>query len=143
MQQNLDQTPQSSTANALHADIISVLRQAESINVMNPFSAYVRLRSVSKLQRELTTRLDQLHDQYRHSLSASVCGPGFAPGIQITRVAGEGLSSLLQVERAWHDLVSAIDQKHAYAFGFFSLYVALLSLTATVILGIAGLRCAR
>ncbi len=45
----------------------------------------------------------------------------------------------MQVERAWQSLGSEIVQKRAFSFGVISLYVALISLIVTVVLGIPSL----
>jgi hypothetical protein len=139
MQEPIETRKKSSKAQILHTDIISLLHRAESVSVLNPFSAYSKLRAISKMQQELSVRLDKLHDQYRDSLNAGVSGYGSAPVVGQTRIVGEGLSALLQVERAWQNLGSEIDRKYAYSFGFFALYVALISLIATIVFGIASL----
>ena len=138
--QELSEIPkESSKAQILHTDIVSLLHRAEFVNVLNPFSSYFKLRTISKIQQDLSVRLDKLHDQYRDSLNAGVSGYGLTPVVDQTRIVGEGLSALLQVERAWQNLGSEIDRKYAYSFGFFALYVALISLIATIVFGIVSL----
>jgi hypothetical protein len=108
------------------------------VNILNPVSARRKIKNISVLQLGLSFRLDELHDQYRRSLNADVSGSIIAINIHFTRVSGEGLSALMQVERFWQGLCSELDQKRAYSFGFFALYVALISLVATVVFGIAS-----
>lgn len=136
---SLGNETQETVVQVLHRDIITLLRQAETINVLNPFSAYSNLRSIEEKQKQISKRLDALHDQYRQSLSGEIRGPALAIGPYLTQIAGQGLSVLMQVERSWQMLDSKVDQKNAYTFGFFSLYVAIISLIATVTLGIASL----
>jgi hypothetical protein len=140
MPQEAETAPQASAASLLQADIILLQHRAASVNVLNPFAAYRQIKRISESQQQLSARLDVLHDQYRRSLNASLSGGGPLIEIYLTRIAGEGLSALMQVERSWQSLCSVVDQKRAYSFGFFSLYVAWISLIATVIFGIVSLK---
>jgi hypothetical protein len=49
-------------------------------------------------------------------------------------VAGRSVLSMLRVQEASQSLTAVIERKYAYAFGFLSLYAALIS----IILGLIG-----
>jgi hypothetical protein len=133
-----ESSPQPSAASVLQDEIMVLVRRAESVNSFIPW-AYCHIKRLVKLQQQLLPRVDALHNQYRRSLN-DVSGPGFGPGVSLTRTSGEGLSALLQVERSWQSLGSVIDRKRAYSFGWCSLYVAGISLLATVTFGIVSLK---
>lgn len=125
-------TPLSPVASLL-ADITALQRQADLVNVFDPFSAYVQLKALGEVRKTVADRLDSIHEQFRVSLDAPVSGPTGLIEVFFTVRSAKGVSALLQAERAWHDVGATIDGKKAFSFGFFSLYIALISLAVSVI----------
>jgi len=133
-----DKPQKKPTADALHLDIEALIERAESINPFIPFRPFYQVRAITRAKRELFPRLQQLHRQYRRSLSpeGSVSGPAELIQLYFTRVAGQGISALLTVERSWHELGAIIDRTSAFSLAYLCLYIAIAALLATLVFGV-------
>lgn len=126
---------QLSVAAQLAADISIAMSNAQQISPVNPLTAYPALSRASVLHAELAGRANALHDRFRKSLHGDFEGPGGALGFFMGQRVGEGVSLLLQIERALSSLGATIDKKQNTCFSYVSMYVALIAL----ILGALGL----
>ncbi len=139
------------------ADLDSIRRGVESIGTWNSVMVYRSLRRAIRRRAEVEEEANALYGDFQRRMSAfptylpAIMLPALvAIGAQVTRqlvdlvqqsqIAGGSILSVLRVQQASQALGAVIERKYAYAFGFISLYVALVStiLSLGVLPGLSG-----
>lgn len=113
---------------------------ANSVNVLNPIAAFLKLRAIRTrfLSREpaLRVHLESCMSKLGEPVEGStVLEMGWIQGFTFAA----GMSAVSQLNFAISTASETLDRKSAYAMACFSLYVAGVSLVATVALGIMSL----
>ena len=115
-------------------------RNAENVNIFNPISSYFKLREIRRnySERHLAFQ-SQLHDCVTR-MSKPVEG---ATTMELSWIQGftfaAGMSAFTELNVSLSAVSEALDRKSAYSMACFSLYVAFVSLAATLILGVMSL----
>ena len=122
-------------------DLRRLAHLIESVNALNPFMSIVQLRRYrSQYMREQPDQ-EALLENCVASLARPVEGKtsmDFAY-IQAMHLSG-GLAAITALQSAMKLVAETLDRKIAYAVAGASMYVALASLLATLVLGVMSLR---
>jgi hypothetical protein len=119
----------------------TIATRAESVSILNTITA---LRDLRGLRKEYSARELEAHATLRDTVErlgepvegSTVLELGWVQGFTLAA----GLSAYTNLQSAITAAGEALDRKSAYAIACFSLYVAVISLTATLILGIMSLK---
>ena len=119
----------------------TIATQAERVGILNTI---VALRELRRLRRNYASRDQEAQATLRDTVDrlaepvegSSTLEMGWVQGFTLAA----GLSAYTNLQSAVTAAGEAIDRKSAYAIACFSLYVAVISLTATLILGIMSLK---
>ena len=119
----------------------AIATRAESVSILNTISALIVLRSLRKeysareqeAQAALRDTVERLGEPVEGSTALEM---GWVQGFTLAA----GLSAYTNLQSAVTAASEALDRKSAYAIACFSLYVAVLSLAATLVLGIMSLK---
>jgi hypothetical protein len=123
----------------------------EAIHTWNSLSVYCRLKSASRLRAKAEAETETLYAKFRTQLSqikialpVAIAHTFAASGLQATdqlielvvasQTSGRNILAMLRVQEASQSLTAVFERKYAYAFGFISLYAALIS----IVLGAIG-----
>jgi hypothetical protein len=124
---------------------VATLRQLassiESVNPLNPLTSLSRLRRYRSQYLRAYPTADSLLEECITLLGRPVEGVSDIDFsyLQGMHVAG-GMSAITSLQSAMSAVSEALDRKIAYAVASISMYVAVISLLATLILGILSLR---
>lgn len=119
----------------------TIATQAERVGILNTI---VALRELRRLRREYATRNQEAQATLKDTVErlgepvegSSALEMGWVQGFTLAA----GLSAYTNLQSAVTAAGEAIDRKSAYAIACFSLYVAAISLSATLVLGIMSLK---
>ena len=119
----------------------TIATQAESVGILNTITA---LRELAKLRKEYAARDQEAQSTLRDTIErlgepvegSSALEMGWVQGFTLAA----GLSAYTNLQSAVTAASEALDRKSAYAIACFSLYVAVVSLVATLVLGIMSLK---
>ena len=123
--------PTLNTEELIHAlveNIGKTTRDAEEINILNPFTGFFRLKVVSKQKNGIAEEYDKKLKKCFDLLASPVEGPGMTMSFCQSWSTAKGLSSVIKLQEVWRNLDALIDRKYAYSIAVFSLYIALFSL---------------
>ncbi len=122
-------------------ELRNLCASTNEISVLNPFSSFARLHALRKrfIEREPTYRAEL--EACLRKLAEPVEG---TTALELGWIQGftfaAGMAATNSLNLAMSSASEALDRKAAYALACFSLYVAGISLTATVVLGVSSLR---
>ena len=113
---------------------------ANEINVLNPISSYRRLKSI---RNGLNACLADYKSQMQDCLSRLAQPVEGASALDIAWIQGftatNGIVAIAELQSAHSSVAEVLDRKSAYAMACSSMYIAVMSLGATVILGVLSL----
>jgi hypothetical protein len=114
---------------------------ANAVNVLNPLSSYRRL---SRVRRELESCSTEYHASTRDCLTRLAEPVEGTTAADLAWIQGftmaNGIAALMELNSTFSSVAEALDRKSAYSMACFSLYVAVVSLSATVILGLLSIQ---
>ena len=121
-------------------DLRALARAIESVNAMSPFASLRRLRKYRSQYLQLFPAADELLNRCVALLARPVEGSTAMDFsyIQGMHVAG-GLAAITGLQSAMSAVSEALDRKIAYAVASASMYVAVVSLITTLVLGLLSL----
>jgi hypothetical protein len=119
----------------------SISSRAESVSILNTVTA---LRDLRALRKEYSARDQEAHAALRDTVEmlgepvegVSSLELGWVQGFTLAA----GLSAYTNLQSAVTAASEALDRKSAYSMACFSLYIAVISLVATLVLGIWSLK---
>lgn len=118
-----------------------IASSAEAISVLNPFSSWRRLRP---LRAKATARSSEasalLRDIVRRTSEPTEGSTASDLAWMQGFTLAAGLAAFADLNSAIAAASESLDRKAAYALACFSLYIAVISLIATVVLGVLSLR---
>lgn len=124
----------------LCADIKALLDDAERVRFLNPCSAFWRLNRISRKRSALRAQYESAIHKCLERTTQHVDGPVLDSAALQTWSKSIGEAVLFRIHSLWGDLGATVDRRFAYALASLSLYIASVSLVATVVLGITSLR---
>lgn len=113
-------------------NINKTTKDAEEINILNPFTGFFRLKDVSKQKNGIAEEYDKKLKKCFDLLASPVEGPGMTMSFSQSWSTAKGLSAVIKLQEIWRNLDALIDRKYAYSVAVFSLYIALFSLVLTI-----------
>ncbi len=119
----------------------AIATRAEGVNVLNTISSLRALRQLrveySAREQEAQTALGETVERLGEPVEGgTTLEMGWVQGFTLAA----GLSAYTNLQSALTAASEALDRKSAYAIACFSLYVAVVSLVATLVLGIMSLK---
>ena len=119
----------------------AIATRAEGVGILNTIAA---LRELRRLRKEYSARDQEAQATLRDTVErlgepvegSSALEMGWVQGFTLAA----GLAAYTNLQSAVTAASEALDRKSAYAIACFSLYVAVVSLAVTVILGIMSLK---
>jgi hypothetical protein len=138
--ENLQRSTQDYLARAvrLRSEIESIHLRVQKATIYRPLKTFQELRNLSselnKFKAEFRGIIGGL-GQIISAVPSSNMGEILASCLDTTRLSTE----MMRLQMEWSEVESAAQQTGAFAFAVFALYVSLLSLLATLILGIWSL----
>ena len=119
----------------------TIANRAEGVGVLNTITA---LRELAKLRKEYAARDQEARATLKDTVErlgepvegSSALEMGWVQGFTLAA----GLSAYTNLQSAVTAASEALDRKSAYAIACFSLYVSVVSLAATLVLGIMSLK---
>jgi hypothetical protein len=126
---------------AVCQELRALASSLEQVNVLNTVAAYACVRTVRRKFSERRAVYKELLDDCTSRLAEPVDGASTIDSgwIQAWAVAS-GVAGLQELTQALSALTEAMDRKAAYTLACFSLYIATVSLTATLVLGLLSLK---
>ena len=112
--------------------LLELSSRAENISIYRPLHCYREMSSLARKMRFLEPAFTQAITKYEarfHSSPKVLIMPSTGPSLML----GKTLSGMMSLEWAWNELIALRDRKSAYSLAVFSLYVALVSLTVSVV----------
>jgi hypothetical protein len=137
--------------NSLAEEFNRIRNEIEMIPAWMSWSVYGSLKKVSEKRAKAEEQATQLYNQFRNEMSqtkivipAAIASSMAAVGVQATnqlvelvnasQISGRNILAMLRVQEASQSVAAIVERKYAYAFGFISLYAAILS----IVLGAIG-----
>jgi len=120
----------------LCTELLELTREAEAVNVFNPFSAFRSLPPLTRRKDILQSRYDKELAQCYDCLGQAVSGPGWTMGFAQAWSTAKGTSAILRLQDIWNALGAVLDRKYAYSFAILSFYLAIFSLLLSIIFGV-------
>ena len=121
--------------------IRAIATAAESVNTFNSASAFMKLRRLRADFADNQPTATAMLRSCTHRVGEPVEG---ATSLELGWVQGftfaAGISAFTELNAALSSASEARDRKAAYAMAIFSLYIAIVSLVATVVLGLLSLK---
>lgn len=121
------------------SELISLSIAAEAVTVWNSVKVISLLPRIRKkhigLRNEYEKKIVYCHEK----LTSTVTGPGITMAFMQTWNTSLSLSAILKLQHHFTELGQIIDRKYSYSMAIFALYIAIISLIATVSLGILTL----
>lgn len=130
-----------STVKPMCAELAEISNAASNVSIFNPFTSFLRLRVLRQkflvrepvFRAELEACLKKLAEPVEGSTALEM---GWIQGFTLAA----GISAVLQLNLALSTASETLDRKAAYTLACFSLYIAVVSLIATVVLGALSLK---
>jgi hypothetical protein len=125
----------------LSEELRKIAGAAETINVLNPFASYFKLQRCRRQWQARRTEVELQLQSCTQRMGEPVEG---SSAIELGWIQGftlaAGISAFAELNAASSSVSESLDRKAAYTMACFSLYVALISLVATLVLGILSLK---
>jgi hypothetical protein len=124
----------------LAQEVTALAREIESVNVINPFAAFIRLRRLETSRSELAKKVGEKLSKSLGALRSPVNNaPGGMAGYFQALSVGQSLTATLILQGQWQRLVSSFDRKSAFTVASISIYISIVALLVTIGFGIATL----
>jgi hypothetical protein len=131
--------------NPLAKEFNKLRASAEAIRTWQSWSVYSDLNRISGARADADKKAEELYTDFLNQLSrtkimlpAAMMSANAAVGLQVTnqlielvtasQFAGRSILAMLRVQEASQSLAAVVERKYAYAFGFISLYAAIISI---------------
>ena len=137
--------------NRLAEEFDQIRNAMETIPTWRSWSVYGRLKEGSQERDKVEKQAKELYVEFRKEMSQTtivlpiaMASSMAAVGIQATnqlielvnasQISGRNILAMLRVQEASQSIAAVVERKYAYAFGFISLYAAIIS----IVLGVIG-----
>jgi hypothetical protein len=125
-------------AETLSKEIALLRRAAEKISILNPIRGAFQYRRCLTLRKEMADRFSLVLGRALGALRTPVSG-GALEFFQ-TWSLGQSLAAVFILQLSWQWFTGTLDRKAAFLVASVSIYLSVIALTATLVLGILSLQ---